>query len=126
SYGAFGAIALLQGHTLLAGFCFTMIGVLLSYLWFNIHPARFFMGDVGSFAFGTSLGVVAMLTNTLFLLPIIGIMFVIEGGSSALQIFSKRVFKRKIFVSAPIHHHLEAGGWPETKITMRFWVIACI
>jgi phospho-N-acetylmuramoyl-pentapeptide-transferase len=126
SYGTFGVIALLQGHILLSGFCFTAVGALLSYLWFNIYPARFFMGDVGSFAFGTSLGVVAMLTNTLFLLPIIGILFVIEAGSSLLQIFSKRVFGRKIFLSAPIHHHLEAKGWPETKVTMRFWVIGCV
>lgn len=126
SYGTFGIIALLQGHFLLSGFCFTAVGALLSYLWFNIYPARFFMGDVGSFAFGTSLGVVAMLTNTLFLLPIIGIIFVIEAGSSAIQIFSKKVFHRKVFLSAPIHHHLEAKGWPETKVTMRFWVIACV
>jgi phospho-N-acetylmuramoyl-pentapeptide-transferase len=126
SFGAFGVIALLQGQVLLSGFCFTVVGALLSYLWFNIYPARFFMGDVGSFAFGTALGVVAMLTNTLLLLPVIGILFVIEGGSSALQILSKRLFHRKIFKSAPIHHHLEAGGWPETKITMRFWVIACV
>jgi phospho-N-acetylmuramoyl-pentapeptide-transferase len=126
SFGTFGVIALLQGHLLLSGFCFTVVGALLSYLWFNIYPARFFMGDVGSFAFGTSLGVVAMLTNTLFLLPIIGIIFVIEAGSSALQILSKRIFHRKIFLSAPVHHHLEAKGWPETKVTMRFWVIGCV
>ena len=124
SYSAFGVIALLQGHALLAGFCFTVVGVLLSYLWFNIHPARFFMGDVGSFAYGTALGVVAMLTNTLFLLPIIGILFVIEAGSSLIQIISKRLFGKKVFLSAPIHHHLEAVGWPETKVTMRFWIIA--
>lgn len=126
SFGAFGVIALLQGHVLLSGFCFTTVGALLSYLWFNIYPARFFMGDVGSFAFGTSLGVVAMLTNTLFLLPIIGIIFVIEAGSSSIQIISKKFFHRRVFISAPIHHHLEAQGWPETKVTMRFWVIACI
>lgn len=126
SFGTFGVIALLQGHTALAGFCFTAVGALLSYLWFNIYPARFFMGDVGSFAFGVSLGIVAMLTNTLFLLPVIGLIFVIEAGSSLLQITSKRLFGKKIFVSAPIHHHLEAGGWPETKVTMRFWVIACV
>ncbi len=126
AYGAFGVIALLQGQTMLAGFCFTVLGALLSYLWFNIYPARFFMGDVGSFAFGTSLGVVAMLTNTLLLLPVIGIIFVIEAGSSLLQITSKRLFGRKIFLSAPIHHHLEAKGWPETKVTMRFWVIGCV
>ena len=126
SFGTFGIIALLQGHVLLSGFCFTVVGALLSYLWFNIYPARFFMGDVGSFAFGTSLGVVAMLTNTLFLLPIIGIIFVIEAGSSSIQIISKKYFHRKVFISAPIHHHLEAIGWPETKVTMRFWVIACV
>lgn len=126
SFGSFGLIALLQGQVALAGFCFTVLGALLSYLWFNIYPARFFMGDVGSFSFGVSLGVVAMLTNTLFLLPLIGIIFVIEAGSSLIQIVSKRLFGRKVFVSAPIHHHLEAGGWPETKVTMRFWVIACV
>lgn len=126
SFGAFGVIALLQGQFALAGFCFTAVGALLSYLWFNIYPARFFMGDVGSFAFGVSLGVVAMLTDTLLLLPIIGLIFVIEAGSSLIQITSKRLFKRKVFTSAPIHHHLEAGGWPETKVTMRFWVIAYV
>jgi len=126
AYGAFGVIAILQGHFILAGFCFTVLGALLSYLWFNIYPARFFMGDVGSFALGTSLGVVAMLTNTFFLLPIIGIIFVIEAGSSLIQIFSKKVFHRKVFISAPVHHHLEAIGWPETKVTMRFWVIGAV
>ncbi len=126
SFGAFGLIALLQGQFMLAGFCMTVVGALLAYLWFNIYPARFFMGDVGSFAFGTSLGVVAMMTNTFFLIPVIGIIFVIEAGSSAIQILSKRILKRKIFVSAPVHHHLEAKGWPETKVTMRFWVIASV
>lgn len=123
SFGVFGVIALLQGNFGIAGFCFTIIGVLMSYIWFNIYPARFFMGDVGSFAYGMALGVVAMLTDTLFLLPIIGFVFVLEGGSSLLQVVSKRFFKRKIFLSAPVHHHLEALGWPETKVTMRFWVI---
>jgi phospho-N-acetylmuramoyl-pentapeptide-transferase len=126
AFGSFGIIALLQGNGIMAGFCFTVVGALLSYLWFNIYPARFFMGDVGSFALGTSLGVVAMLTDSLFILPIIGLVFVVEAGSSLIQIFSKKVFKRKIFISAPIHHHLEAIGWPETKVTMRFWIIAAV
>jgi len=126
SFAAFGVIALLQGQLMLAGFCFTVIGALLSYLWFNIYPARFFMGDVGSFAFGVALGVVAILTNSLLLLPVIGVLFVVEAGSSLIQILAKRFFKRKVFISAPIHHHLEAIGWPETKVTMRFWVIGCI
>ena len=126
AYGIFAVIALLQGNFGIAGFCFTVMGALFSYIWFNIHPARFFMGDVGSFALGTALGVVAMLTDTIFLLPIIGFVFVMEAGSSLVQIASKRLFGRKIFLSAPVHHHLEAMGWPETKVTMRFWVIGQI
>ncbi len=126
AYGVFGAIALLQGNFGIAGFCFTIMGVLVAYIWFNIYPARFFMGDVGSFALGTALGVVAMLTDTLFLLPIIGLVFVAEAGSSLIQIVSKKLFHRKVFLSAPVHHHLEAVGWPETKVTMRFWVIGWV
>lgn len=126
AFGGFGVIALMQGNAMLAAFCFTVVGALLSYLWFNIYPARFFMGDVGSFALGTSLGVVAMLTDSLFILPIIGLVFVLEAGSSLIQIASKKLFKRKVFISAPVHHHLEAIGWPETKVTMRFWVIAAV
>lgn len=123
AYGAFGIIAALQGNFGIAAFCLTVVGALLSYLWFNIPPARFFMGDVGSFGLGTALGVVAMLTNTVLLLPLIGIVFVAEAGSSLLQILSKKIFHRRIFISAPLHHHLEAKGWPKTKVTMRFWVI---
>jgi phospho-N-acetylmuramoyl-pentapeptide-transferase len=123
AYGAFGVIAALQGNFGIAAFCMTVVGALLSYLWFNIPPARFFMGDVGSFAFGTALGVVAMLTDTLVLLPLIGLVFVAEAGSSLLQILSKRIFHRRIFIAAPVHHHFEATGWPKTKVTMRFWVV---
>ena len=126
AYGAFGVIALFQHNYGIAGFCLTVVGALLAYLWFNIAPARFFMGDVGAFAFGTSLGVVAMLTDTLLLLPIIGFVFVAEAGSSLLQISSKKLFHRKIFIAAPIHHHVEATGWPKTKITMRFWLLGQI
>lgn len=123
AYGAYAIIAALQGNFGIAAFCMTMVGAMLAYLWFNIPPARFFMGDVGSFAFGTALGVVAMLTDSLFLLPIIGAVFVIEAGSSLLQISSKKFFHRRIFTAAPIHHHFEAAGWPKTKVTMRFWVL---
>jgi phospho-N-acetylmuramoyl-pentapeptide-transferase len=126
SFGAFGGIALLQGNFGVAVYCATVMGALLSYLWFNIPPLRFFMGDVGSFALGVSLGVVAMLTDSLFLLPVIGGLFVVEAGSSLIQIFSKKFLKRKVFISAPLHHHLEAVGWPEPKITMRFWVLGAI
>ncbi|NCU30802.1 phospho-N-acetylmuramoyl-pentapeptide-transferase [Candidatus Saccharibacteria bacterium] len=123
AYGFFAVIALLQGNYGIAGFCLTVVGALLSYTWFNIYPARFFMGDVGSFALGMGLGVVAMLTDTLFLLPVIGFVFVLEGGSSLLQVLSKKIRHKKIFLIAPIHHHFEACGWPEVKVTMRFWVI---
>lgn len=123
AFGAFGVIAALQGNFGIAGFCMTVTGTLLAYVWFNIPPARFFMGDVGSFSLGTALGVVAMLTDTLFLLPIIGVIFVLEAGSSAAQILSKKILKKRIFIAAPLHHHLEAGGWPKTKVTMRFWII---
>jgi phospho-N-acetylmuramoyl-pentapeptide-transferase len=123
AYSAFGIIAALQGNFGISGFCMTVVGALLSYIWFNIPPARFFMGDVGSFSLGTALGVVAMLTDTLFLLPLICLVFVAEAGSSLIQILSKKIFHRRIFISAPLHHHLEATGWPKTKVTMRFWVI---
>lgn len=124
AFGAYAIIALIEHKYGLAGFCMTIVGALLSYTWFNIFPARFFMGDVGSFALGTALGVVAMLTDTVLLLPIIGAVFVVETGSVALQIISKKLRAgKKIFRSTPIHHHFEALGWPETKITMRFWII---
>jgi len=123
AFGAFGVIAALQSNFGIAAFCMTVAGTLLAYVWFNIPPARFFMGDVGSFSLGTALGVVAMLTDTLFLLPIIGLIFVLEAGSSLSQILSKKIFHRRIFIAAPLHHHLEASGWPKTKVTMRFWII---
>jgi len=124
AFGVYAIIAAMDGSFGIAGFCLTIVGALLSYTWFNIFPARFFMGDVGSFALGTALGVVAMLTDTVLLLPIIGMMFVAEAGSSLLQIASKRLrHGKKIFKVAPIHHHFEASGWPETKVTMRFWVL---
>lgn len=124
AYGAFGIIALFQGNMLLFGFCMTVVGWLLSYIWFNVPPARFMMGDTGSFALGAGLGVVAMMTNSFLLLPVIGLMFVIETGSSLIQLISKKFFHRKIFISAPLHHHLEAKGWGEAKIVMRFWILA--
>ena len=124
AYGAFGIIALFQGNIMLFGFCMTVVGWLLSYIWFNVPPARFMMGDTGSFALGSGLGVVAMMTNSFFLLPIIGLPFVVEAGSSLIQLASKKFLHRKIFISAPLHHHLEALGWGEAKIVMRFWIIA--
>lgn len=124
AYGAFGVIAFFQGNLLLFGFCMTVVGWLLSYIWFNVPPARFMMGDTGSFALGAGLGVVAMMTNSFLLLPVIGLPFVVEAGSSLLQLFWKKFFHKKLFISAPLHHHLEAKGWGEAKIVMRFWIIA--
>lgn len=124
AYGAYAVIAIFQGHWELGAFCLTVVGWLLSYTWFNVPPARFMMGDTGSFALGAGLGVVAMMTDAFLLLPVIGIVLVIEAGSSLIQIFWKKVFKKKLFISAPIHHHFEAKGQGEAKIVMRFWVIA--
>jgi phospho-N-acetylmuramoyl-pentapeptide-transferase len=123
AFAVYAVIAYFQGNFGIAGFCATIVGAFLTYTWFSIYPARFFMGDSGAFAFGTTLGVIAMLTNTVFVLPIIAAVFVVEAGSSALQIMSKKILHRKIFLSAPLHHHLEAIGWPETKVTMRLWVV---
>lgn len=124
AFAVYTIIALIEGRFGIAGFTMTILGALLSYTWFNVYPARFFMGDVGSFSLGTALGVVAMLTDTVLLLPLIGIVFVAEAGSSLLQILSKKLRKgKKIFLVAPVHHHFEAMGWPETKVTMRFWII---
>lgn len=127
AFANYALIAFLQQRFGVAAFCMTIVGVLLSYTWFNIYPARFFMGDVGSFALGTALGVVAMITDTVLILPIIAAIPVIEAGSSLIQILSKKLRNgKKIFKIAPIHHHFEASGWPETKVTMRFWVLGQI
>lgn len=124
AYAAFGVIAFFQGNVYLFGFCMTIVGWLLAYVWFNVPPARFMMGDTGSFALGAGLGVVAMMSNSFLLLPIIGLVFVIETSSSLIQLCSKKFFHRKVFISAPLHHHLEAKGWGEAKIVMRFWIVA--
>jgi len=124
AFSAYAVIALGQGKIELATFCGVIIGALLAFLWFNIPPARFIMGDTGAMGLGVTLGVVAMLTNSVFLLPIIGFLLVIESFSVIFQTISKKLFKKKIFMSTPIHHHLEAIGWPESKIVMRLWVIS--
>lgn len=125
-FGAYAVISFVQGKVELASFCGVIAGALLAFLWFNIYPARFFMGDTGAMSLGTTLGVVAMLTNSALVLPIIAFPLVIESGSVIIQIVSKKVFGRKIFISTPIHHHFEAKGWPETKVTMRFWIITFV
>lgn len=126
SFGAIMALALVQGQTGIAAFAGTIMGALLAFLWYNIFPARFFMGNTGALALGATLAVLAFLTDSVLLLPLIGFIFVIEGFSSLAQRFSKKYFGRKIFLIAPLHHHFEAAGWPETKVTMRFWVIAAV
>jgi len=122
-FGAFGIIAFAQGKTDLATFCGVIMGALLAFLWFNIPPARFFMGDTGAMGLGVTLGIVALLTNYALLLPIIGLVLVMESFSVLVQTCSKKIRHKKVFISTPIHHHYEAIGWPESKIVMRFWVI---
>jgi phospho-N-acetylmuramoyl-pentapeptide-transferase len=127
SFGAYSIIAFFQGNFGIAAFCATIVGAVLSYTWFNIYPARFFMGDTGAVALGATLGVIAMLTNTALVLPIIGFVFVVETLSVIIQLTSKKLRGgKKVFLSAPIHHHFEAKGWPETKVTMRFWIIGAM
>ncbi|MFC1598303.1 phospho-N-acetylmuramoyl-pentapeptide-transferase [Patescibacteria group bacterium] len=125
SFSTYVGIAFLQGSYELATFCAVICGALLAFLWFNIHPARFIMGDTGSMSLGVTLAIVAILTDTVWLLPIIGFILVIESASVIIQWTSKGLRKgKKIFKSAPIHHHFEAIGWQEPKIVMRFWIIS--
>ncbi|HJP95942.1 MAG TPA: phospho-N-acetylmuramoyl-pentapeptide-transferase [Candidatus Saccharimonadales bacterium] len=124
SFLVYAVICSIEGKYALAAFCLTIVGTLLSYTWFNINPARFFMGDAGAFALGTALGVIAMQTDTVYVLPIIGAVYVMETGSVIINRVSKKLRNgKKVFLSSPIHHHFEAIGWPETKVTMRFWII---
>jgi phospho-N-acetylmuramoyl-pentapeptide-transferase len=111
----------------LAAFGGTMVGALLAFLWFNIYPAKFFMGDTGSMALGITIGVISMLTNTALLLPFFATILVIESLSVIIQLLSKKLRRgKKIFLSTPIHHHFEALGWPESQVTMRFWIISAM
>lgn len=126
-FGAYSVISFTQGKVELAIFCTAIVGALLAFLWFNIYPARFFMGDTGSMSLGVTLGVVALLTNTVLVLPIIALPLVIESLSVLIQLPYKKITGgKKIFHSTPIHHHFEAMGWPESKVTMRFWVISLV
>ncbi|TSC57005.1 MAG: Phospho-N-acetylmuramoyl-pentapeptide-transferase [Parcubacteria group bacterium Gr01-1014_18] len=126
AFMSMAVMAFLLGRYDLAAFCGVIMGSLLAFLWYNIPPARFYMGDTGAMSLGVVLGIMAMLTNTALFLPIIGILFVVESLSVIIQLLSKRFRGKKVFLSAPIHHHLEAIGWPESKIVMRFWVISAV
>lgn len=126
SFGAYSAIAFSKGLVDLAAFCAVIVGALLAFLWFNVYPARFFMGDTGAMSLGTTLGIIAMLTDSALVLPIVAFPLVLESLSVIVQVASKKLRGKKVFLSAPIHHHFEAKGWPETKVTMRFWIIAFV
>jgi len=102
------------------------LGALLAFLWFNIPPARFYMGETGMLGLCASLTVVAFLTDSVLVLPIIGFLLVIESGSVILQLLSKKFRHKKLFLATPIHYHFEAKGWPFYKVTMRFWVIGVV
>ncbi|MBI2453643.1 phospho-N-acetylmuramoyl-pentapeptide-transferase [Candidatus Peregrinibacteria bacterium] len=123
SFTAFGIIAYVQGLILLTAFCALIVGATLAFLWFNIPPALFYMGDTGALSLGATMGVIAMLTNSVVILPFIAFMFFVEAGSSLLQLIWKRFFGKKLFLIAPLHHLLEAIGWPEEKVVMRFWIL---
>jgi phospho-N-acetylmuramoyl-pentapeptide-transferase len=126
AFAALTAVAFILGRYDLAAFGGVVIGSLLAFLWFNIYPAKFFMGDTGSMAIGISIGVIAMLTNTALLLPLFAFIWLIESLSVIVQTFWKKVLGHKLFHSTPIHHHFEALGWPESQVTMRFWIISGI
>ncbi len=126
AFFSFAIIAFLQNKVDLASFCSAAAGAMLAFLWFNIYPARFFMGDTGAVSLGATLGVVAMLTNSVIVLFIIVFLYILESGSVAIQLTSKKFFHRKVFLAAPLHHHFEAKGWPETKVTMRAWIFTMI
>lgn len=123
AFAAFGVISFAQGLFILSAFCAVIVGALLGFVWFNIFPANFIMGDTGAISLGATLGVIAMLTDSVIILPLIGFMFVIETLSVIIQLFSKKFFKKKVFLIAPIHHHFEKKGWSEPNIVMRFWII---
>jgi phospho-N-acetylmuramoyl-pentapeptide-transferase len=115
-----------KGAGELAVFCGALMGASVGFLWFNSHPAEVFMGDVGSLALGGAIGTLAVLAKAELLLPFIGGLFVIEAVSVILQVASFRLTGRRIFRMAPLHHHFELAGWPESKIVIRFWILALL
>ena len=125
-FGAFTIIAFSQGKVDLATFCAVITGALFTFLWFNIPPARFYMGETGMLGLTTVLSVVAFLTDSVFVLPIIAGLLVLETGSVIIQLLSKKFRGKKIFLSTPIHHHFEAIGWPQYKVTMRAWILGIV
>ncbi len=127
AFAAYGGIALMQNQLFLGRFCFTLVGALFGFLWFNVHPAELFMGDTGSLALGASLGVVALMTGHWLLLPVIAIIPFSEGMSVVLQIlYFKRTGGKRLFKMAPLHHHFELLGWSETQVVQRFWLVGLL
>lgn len=125
-FGAFTIIAFSQGKVDLSTFCAVITGTLFAFLWFNIPPARFYMGETGILGLTSTMAVVAFLTDSVIILPIIAGLLVLESGSAIVQLASKKIRKKKVFISTPIHHHFEAKGWPSYKVTMRFWIIGIV
>ena len=129
AYVAFMIIALLNvpHQPNLALLCAVIIGATLGFLWFNVHPAQIFMGDSGSLSLGATLAITALITGQILVLPIIGLVFVLETGSDIIQIgYFRLTGGKRIFRMAPLHHHFELGGWDEEKITLRFWIIGVL
>ena len=127
AFATFGGIALLQGQSFLAQFCFALVGALFGFLWFNVHPAQLIMGDTGALALGATLGVVALMTGHWILLPIIAIIPVSEILSVVLQVaFFRYTGGRRMFKMSPIHLHFELSGWSENQIVVRFWLISLL
>ncbi|TMD59844.1 MAG: phospho-N-acetylmuramoyl-pentapeptide-transferase [Chloroflexi bacterium] len=123
---SFAFIAFAREYFFLAVFCTLMTGAVAAFLWFNVHPAEVFLGDSGSLALGATLAVASLTTGFIALLPIAGVIFFIETLSVILQVVSFKVWHRRIFRMAPIHHHFELIGWPEEKVTIRFWLIGAL
>jgi phospho-N-acetylmuramoyl-pentapeptide-transferase len=127
AFAAYGIIALLQGQDFLGRFCFTLVGALFGFLWFNVHPAQLIMGDTGSLALGATLAVAALMSGQWLFLPIIAIIPVSETISVILQIgYFKLTKGRRLFKMAPLHHHFELMGWSETQVVQRFWLVGLL
>lgn len=127
AFAAYGVIAAFQGQPFLGAFCYTVVGAVMGFLWYNAYPARVFMGDTGALALGSALGVVALMTQQWLVLPLIGIVFFANVATDLLQVGYFKLSKgKRIFKMAPLHHHFEAMGMHETQVTIRFWLIGMV
>ena len=125
-FSAYSAIAFANNQIDLAAFSGAVAGAIFAFLWFNIPPARFYMGETGIMGLTITLATLAFLTDSVLILPVVALPLVLTSGSVILQIFSKKFFGKKLFRLAPIHHHFESLGWPSYKVTMRFWVLSVV